>query len=52
MRVSFLIPAYDEAATIQELLERVDALQFDKQLIVVDDGSTDGTADVPPSPPS
>jgi len=46
MRVSFLIPAYNEAATIVEVLDRVDALPFDKQVIVVDDGSTDATADL------
>ena len=46
MRVSFLIPAYNEAATIGEVLDRVDALPFDKQVIVVDDGSTDQTAEI------
>jgi glycosyltransferase involved in cell wall biosynthesis len=46
MRVSFLIPAYNEAARIAEVLDRVDALPFDKQVIVVDDGSTDATAQV------
>ena len=46
MRVSFLIPAYNEAATIVEVLDRVDALPFEKQVIVVDDGSTDGTAEL------
>ena len=44
MRVSFLIPAYNEAATLNEVLERVEALEVDKQVIVVDDGSTDDTA--------
>ena len=44
MRVSFLVPVYDEAATIEQVLERVLALDLDKQVIVVDDGSTDGTA--------
>jgi glycosyltransferase involved in cell wall biosynthesis len=43
MRVSFLIPAFNEAATIAELLERVEALDLEKQVIVVDDGSTDET---------
>jgi cellulose synthase/poly-beta-1,6-N-acetylglucosamine synthase-like glycosyltransferase len=43
VRVSFVIPAYDEAATIGEVLERVDALPLDKQVVVVDDGSTDDT---------
>jgi glycosyltransferase involved in cell wall biosynthesis len=46
MRVSFLIPAYNEAETIVEVLDRVDALPFEKQVIVVDDGSADGTADL------
>jgi glycosyltransferase involved in cell wall biosynthesis len=43
LRVSFLIPAYNEAATIAEVLDRVAALPLDKQVIVVDDGSTDET---------
>jgi glycosyltransferase involved in cell wall biosynthesis len=43
MRVSFLVPAYNEAATIAEVLERVEALELDKQVIVVDDGSSDDT---------
>jgi glycosyltransferase involved in cell wall biosynthesis len=46
VRVSFLIPAYNEERTIAEVLERVDALEFEKQVIVVDDGSTDGTAQI------
>ena len=44
--VSFLIPAYNEAATIREVLERIDALGLDVQIIVVDDGSADATAQV------
>jgi glycosyltransferase involved in cell wall biosynthesis len=43
VRVSFLVPAFNEVGTIGEVLERVEALDFDKQVIVVDDGSTDGT---------
>ena len=46
MRVSFLVPAFNEAATIEEVLERVEALDLDKQVIVVDDGSTDATAEI------
>jgi glycosyltransferase involved in cell wall biosynthesis len=42
--VSFLIPAYNEAATIGEVLVRIDALDLDAQIVVVDDGSTDATA--------
>jgi glycosyltransferase involved in cell wall biosynthesis len=46
VRVSFLVPAYNEASTIVELLNRVSELELDKQIVVVDDGSTDGTADL------
>jgi glycosyltransferase involved in cell wall biosynthesis len=46
VRVSFLVPAFNEAATIGEVLERVEALDLDKQVIVVDDGSDDGTAEI------
>jgi glycosyltransferase involved in cell wall biosynthesis len=44
VRVSFLIPAFNEGATIGEVLERIAALDLDKQVVVVDDGSTDETA--------
>jgi glycosyltransferase involved in cell wall biosynthesis len=43
VRVSFIVPAYNEAATIGEVLARVEALDLDKQVVVVDDGSTDET---------
>jgi glycosyltransferase involved in cell wall biosynthesis len=44
VRVSFVVPAYNEAATITEVLDAVWRLDLDKEIIVVDDGSTDGTA--------
>jgi glycosyltransferase involved in cell wall biosynthesis len=44
MRVSFLIPAYNEAATIVPVLEAVAALGMDHECVVVDDGSKDDTA--------
>jgi glycosyltransferase involved in cell wall biosynthesis len=46
VRVSFLIPAYNEESTIGEVLERIAALDLDAQVIVVDDGSTDRTAEI------
>ena len=46
MRVTFLVPSYNEAATIIEILDRVDRLDLEKQIVVVDDGSTDGTGDL------
>jgi glycosyltransferase involved in cell wall biosynthesis len=46
MKVSVVIPVYNEAATIAELIARVHAADVPKEIIVVDDGSTDGTRDV------
>jgi glycosyltransferase involved in cell wall biosynthesis len=44
LKVSFLIPAYNEADTIGEVLERIAGLDLESQVIVVDDGSRDATA--------
>lgn len=43
MRLSVVIPTYNEAATIEAVVERVRAAPFEKEVIVVDDGSTDDT---------
>ena len=42
--LAVVIPAYNEQGTIEELLRRVDKLSCVREIIVVDDGSTDGTA--------
>ncbi|MBI3998791.1 MAG: glycosyltransferase family 2 protein [Armatimonadetes bacterium] len=44
--LSVMIPVYNERATVAEVLRRVQAVEFDTEVIVVDDGSTDGTRDV------
>ena len=45
MKLSVVIPVYNERDTIDEIVERVTAVEIPKELILVDDCSTDGTAD-------
>lgn len=42
-RVTAVIPVLNEMATIEEILLRVQAVGLDKEIVIVDDGSTDGT---------
>jgi glycosyltransferase involved in cell wall biosynthesis len=44
--VSVVMPCFNERRTIAAAVEQVVAAPFDKELLVVDDGSTDGTRDV------
>ena len=44
--LSVVMPAYNERATIEEIIRRVLAVPIRTELIVVDDGSTDGTRDI------
>lgn len=44
-RVSIILPAYNEQGTIREVIDRLADLPIDKEIIVVDDASTDLTAD-------
>jgi glycosyltransferase involved in cell wall biosynthesis len=43
VKLSVIIPVYNETRTIRELLERVKAVEIEKEIILVDDFSTDGT---------
>ena len=42
-RISVVIPVFNERATIEEILLRVQEMDLYKEILVVDDGSTDGT---------
>ena len=44
--VSVIIPVYNEQSTVHEVIARVKALPLPLDIIVVDDGSTDGTHEV------
>ena len=44
--LSVVMPAYNEQATIEEIVRRVLAVPLRIELIIVDDGSTDGTRDI------
>jgi glycosyltransferase involved in cell wall biosynthesis len=44
--ITVVIPVYNEARTIESVLKRVLAVPFTKQVIVVDDASTDGTREI------
>jgi glycosyltransferase involved in cell wall biosynthesis len=43
MKVSIVIPVYNERAFIEEVLLRVQASRVDKEILVIDDKSSDGT---------
>ena len=45
MNLSVVIPVYNEVENIGEILKRVQSTKLAKEIIVVDDGSKDGTRD-------
>ncbi len=46
MRISVLMPVYNEMETIREIIVRVQAVDMEKEIICVDDYSSDGTREV------
>jgi glycosyltransferase involved in cell wall biosynthesis len=45
-KLSVVIPVYNEVQTLEEVVARVREVPVDKEIILVDDGSTDGTREV------
>jgi len=46
LKLSVVIPVYNEKKTLSELICRVEAVKLEKEIIIVDDASTDGTRDL------
>jgi len=46
MKISVVIPVYNEVTTIKEVISSVMAAPYDKELIIIDDGSVDGTREI------
>ncbi len=46
MKLSIVIPIYNEKATLEEIFRLVQAAPYDKEIIAVDDASTDGSTEI------
>ncbi|MBI9046246.1 MAG: glycosyltransferase family 2 protein [Anaerolineaceae bacterium] len=46
MNITVIIPVYNEIETIKEIVKRVEETELISEILIVDDGSTDGTRDI------
>ena len=46
MKLTVVVPVFNESQTIRDIIARVRAVPIDKEIIVVDDESTDGTREI------
>ncbi|MEC9018761.1 MAG: glycosyltransferase, partial [Nitrospinota bacterium] len=46
LKLSIVIPIYNERKTLETLIAKVNAVDYDKEIILVDDFSTDGTREI------
>jgi len=46
VKLSVVMPVYNETKTIREIVRRVLDVPIEKEILIVDDGSTDGTRDI------
>ncbi|MEA3307500.1 MAG: glycosyltransferase family 2 protein [Elusimicrobiota bacterium] len=45
MKISILIPSYNELKTLPEILSKISNINLEKEIVIIDDGSSDGTFD-------
>src|SRR3989337_3299216 len=46
MKISVVMPVFNEARTIREIIKKIEDVDLEKEIISVDDCSTDGTRDI------
>jgi glycosyltransferase involved in cell wall biosynthesis len=46
LKVSLVVPVYNEARSLRRAIERIVAVDMDKELVIVDDGSKDGSREM------
>ena len=46
LKLSIVIPIYNEQKTLETLIAKVNAVDYDKEIILIDDFSTDGTREI------
>ncbi len=46
LKLSVVMPVYNEASTVREIVRRVGEVPLEKEILIIDDGSSDGTREV------
>ena len=47
MKISVIVPCFNEISTIEAIIENISSEKnYEKEIIVIDDGSTDGTLEL------
>lgn len=46
MKLSVIVPVYNEKNTIEVIIQKLLTVPINKEIIIVDDGSTDGTSQI------
>jgi glycosyltransferase involved in cell wall biosynthesis len=46
MKLSIIVPVYNEKQTVLKILQRIEETPYDKEIVIIDDFSTDGTREI------